>query len=69
MHKDMIAVLVLFGAGILLFAIPSFRTWGTILLLLALIFYALFANPMQAVHEHSRSKKLPHSSPRKKKKK
>ena len=51
MEKWGLGIGLLFLLSLMFWLIETHRVWSTIFLLLAIIFYALFANPMQRVHQ------------------
>ncbi len=51
MKHYLAGVVILLVLSIALFLVETHRQWSLIVFLLALIFYALFANPMKKAHE------------------
>ncbi len=70
MKQYLFGVAILLVLAVALLLVETHRTWGLLVLLLAIIFYGLFANPMKEVHEDmiARSPKSPSSRKKKKKK-
>ena len=72
MKHYLMGVSILLVLGIALFLVETHRQWSLIVFLLAIIFYALFANPWKQVHEETfgkDSQRMRKTSSKKKKKK
>lgn len=50
MKQYLFGVAILLVLAVALLLVETHRTWGLLILLLAIIFYGLFANPMKEVH-------------------
>lgn len=70
MRQYLFGVAILLVLAIALLLVETHRTWGLLVLLLAIIFYGLFANPMKEVHDDlvARSGKPSRAGKKKKKK-
>lgn len=64
MRKWMIGLIALGVLAILFAAINSGHTIWVVLLMLAIIFYGLFSNPMKHVHESLKSEPAPRKKKR-----
>jgi len=69
MRQYLFGVAILLVLAIALLLVETHRTWGLLILLLAIIFYGLFANPMKEIHTDLEARKGTSSRAGKKKKK
>lgn len=69
MRRYLFGVAILLVMAVALLLVETHRTWGLLVLLLAIIFYGLFANPMKEVHADLEARSGKNTPARKKKKK
>ncbi len=70
MKHYLMGVAMLLVLSFALFLVETHRTWGLIIFMLALIFYALFANPWKHAHRAAFAREVEeHASAKRKRKK